>query len=278
MSSTPPPPSSTPAGWYPDYADRSLQRYWDGAAWTAHTAPAVATAPPAATASQLPTAQYPATTPYISQPTGILPSAPSAFAAPMAPPFANKPTMQSGLSGKAKGWVIAGSIIGALLLVGGVANAVNGGRTANVAVAETATPPPTATPTPTPVPTATVEPVVEPPAAVVVDVAAFQTGANKHTADIDKDLDDMAVTLAEGGTWRLLSNTVEISFNLGQLETLDVPASIAAEWAPALIGLDTSIDTMSTAIAGGDPATIQGTMDGVRASAAVLRDIASRAV
>lgn len=278
MSSTPPPPSSTPAGWYPDYADRSLQRYWDGTAWTAHTAPAVATAPPAAPTNPLTTAKYAATTAHISQPTGILPSTPPAYAAPTAPSYVTHPGTKSGFSGKAKGWIIAGSVVGALLLVGGVANAVNGGRAATIAVDETATPTPSATPTPTPVPTATVEPVVEPPAPVVVDVAGFQTGANKHTADIDKDLDDMVVTLAEGGTWRLLSNTAEISFNLGQLETLDVPASIAAEWAPALTGLETSIDTMSTAVAGGDPATIQGAMDGVRASAAVLRDIASRAV
>lgn len=28
-----------PANWYPDPTDPSLQRYWDGAAWTEHTAP-----------------------------------------------------------------------------------------------------------------------------------------------------------------------------------------------------------------------------------------------
>ena len=43
--STPPPP---PAGWYPDTAAPELLRYWDGAAWTAHTAP-MAAPPPAAT-------------------------------------------------------------------------------------------------------------------------------------------------------------------------------------------------------------------------------------
>ena len=31
---------STPADWYPDPQDPSLQRYWDGNAWTEHTAPA----------------------------------------------------------------------------------------------------------------------------------------------------------------------------------------------------------------------------------------------
>lgn len=33
-------PSPTPAGWYPDPWDSRAQRYWDGAQWTQHTAPA----------------------------------------------------------------------------------------------------------------------------------------------------------------------------------------------------------------------------------------------
>lgn len=32
----PPPPPGVPAGWYPDGV---VQRYWDGSAWTEHTAP-----------------------------------------------------------------------------------------------------------------------------------------------------------------------------------------------------------------------------------------------
>lgn len=265
MSSTTP-PSATPAGWYPDYSDPTQQRYWDGAAWTTHTAPA-AVMPP----------QQVATAPLVSQPLQLQKSAPPAFAAATVPsPYATQPGTPSRMSGKAKGWIIAGAVVGSLLLVGGVSNAINGGRTEPVAIAQTATQAPTATSTP--VPTATVEPIAEPAAPAVADVAAFQAGASKHTADIDKDLDDMVTTLAEGGTWRLISNTAEISFNLGQLESLDVPVSIAAEWAPALVGLQTNLDTLTTAVSGGDPATIQGAMDGVRASAAVLRDIGARAV
>jgi hypothetical protein len=30
---------ATPAGWYPDPSAPGTQRYWDGAAWTDHTAP-----------------------------------------------------------------------------------------------------------------------------------------------------------------------------------------------------------------------------------------------
>jgi uncharacterized RDD family membrane protein YckC len=41
--------STAPAGWYPDPRSPGRQRYWDGAAWTEHVAPAV-TAPTEATA------------------------------------------------------------------------------------------------------------------------------------------------------------------------------------------------------------------------------------
>ena len=38
-------PAPTPAGWYPDPWDPRAQRYWDGAQWTQHTAPAAAQQP-----------------------------------------------------------------------------------------------------------------------------------------------------------------------------------------------------------------------------------------
>ena len=47
-SGQPTPPSNPVAGWYADPADPALQRYWDGAAWTTHTAPAAGQSWPAA--------------------------------------------------------------------------------------------------------------------------------------------------------------------------------------------------------------------------------------
>jgi hypothetical protein len=38
-------PPQQPAGWYPDPNVTGSQRYWDGAAWSEHTAPAGETAP-----------------------------------------------------------------------------------------------------------------------------------------------------------------------------------------------------------------------------------------
>lgn len=58
MTATPPPPPTVhvPAGWYSNGAE---QRYWDGAAWTDHTAPAPgAGAAPAQAAAQPAAAAY----------------------------------------------------------------------------------------------------------------------------------------------------------------------------------------------------------------------------
>jgi hypothetical protein len=38
-AAAPPPPPAVPAGWHPDPNNAQLQRYWDGTAWTEHTAP-----------------------------------------------------------------------------------------------------------------------------------------------------------------------------------------------------------------------------------------------
>ncbi len=68
MEGTPQQPS-VPPNWYPDPDGEGL-RYWDGTAWTTHTAPAVAPAEPAAE-SQAPTqaaaSQAPATQPAAAQ-------------------------------------------------------------------------------------------------------------------------------------------------------------------------------------------------------------------
>jgi hypothetical protein len=37
-----------PPGWYPDYHDATIQRWWDGRGWTAHTAPLAGAAAPEA--------------------------------------------------------------------------------------------------------------------------------------------------------------------------------------------------------------------------------------
>lgn len=74
-----------PAGWYADPSVPGQQRYWDGARWTEHTAPAVAPPPaPQAPAPAAPQPQQPpsATAPYAA------PAAPGAQTPPPTSPYA----------------------------------------------------------------------------------------------------------------------------------------------------------------------------------------------
>jgi len=72
-----------PAGWFPDPSVPGQQRYWDGARWTEHTAPAAApvqqpqapVAPVAPVAPQAPFAPQPPVAPYVDLGPGYLPAA-----------------------------------------------------------------------------------------------------------------------------------------------------------------------------------------------------------
>jgi hypothetical protein len=263
MSTTPPLP---PAGWFDDPTDPTIQRYWDGVAWTQHTAPKSAAAP-------------------------TLPAQEVAAPALALDPYTGKPIQQPGVApvvpapkkGLSKTAIVFISIGGALLLLtmtGMIAGAISGGRTASSTVS---TPIAVTTPTATPPaePEATAEAPAPPakttPPAPVVDAAAFTAAAGKHVDDINKDLDDMIVTLDEGGTWRLLSNSAELAFNLGQLQALEVPENISVEWAAGLTALETSMDTMSTAVGEQRYEDVRTDIESTRAAAEALREIASRA-
>jgi hypothetical protein len=216
MTSSPPPAS---AGWYDDDADPTVQRYWDGKAWTTHTAPKSAV-----------------------------------------------PVAGAGLSKKSKGWLIAGGVVAALILFSGVAAAAGGGHkdVTPVAIAETPKPveaKPTPTVAPSPAPTV---------AAVVVDLAQFKSDSLRDLNDFNKDLGDMDVTLDEGGFWRLLSNSLELSFNLGQLEGHIPPESIAAPWATGLVGLDAAITTINNAVGASDDAATRAAIAAARDQATAL--------
>lgn len=203
-------PPNSPAGWYDDANDAAVKRYWDGAAWTAHTAPRDAT--PVEAASRIP---------------------------------AKKP----------KWLLIGGAALLGVIFISSVANAIGGGDSpdgANSVVEKqpTAEPQPVGTPAPTVEPTTLPAPTVAQPSAppAVEDVALFASTASGDLDDFVKDLDDMVLTLDEGGFFRLLSNSVELSFNLGQLQAEPAPASIAGEWTAQLAALEGSIDLMDAAI------------------------------
>src|SRR5690606_30326490 len=113
-------------------------------------------------------------------------------------------------------------------------------------------------------PVTTVEPVV------------FGSEAVKHLGDYTKDLDDMIITVEEAGYWRLLSNSVELSFNVGQLEALTAPASSSTEWSAGIAELAAATTRIIDAIDMDDYAPVRAEIDAVRGTVAALTEIASR--
>lgn len=63
-------PHAQPANWYPDPSGAQFLRYWDGAAWTAHTRPAPNALVPAGSPAAAPIVLYPQQVPS-RIPTGV---------------------------------------------------------------------------------------------------------------------------------------------------------------------------------------------------------------
>lgn len=105
-------PQRPPAGWYPDPQDQAAQRYWDGTRWTEHTAVSVPSSAPADA--------DPATSPAAPDPTA---EGGGAVAV----------SSRRGLS-QLKWWHWLLIIVGAVVLVGVIATAVNGARSSSNSV------------------------------------------------------------------------------------------------------------------------------------------------
>jgi len=251
--------SGTPAGWYPNPDGSQSNRYWDGAQWTDHIGPANTPPPPPA---------YTAPTPASPPP---YQGASVAAAAP------------AGSGGSKKKWVIGGSIAAGVLLFGAIGSAMGAGKepapapTAPVAAqAEPAESPSSEpveevveeSPSPTPAPMETTPP---------ADPATFKAQANSHLDDILKDLGDIEVTIEERGFWRLLSNYGELSFNLGQLQALDLPESMSKSWPATLADLEATLDTYSETIGTEDAPRMLEAVAGIRAQVETTRTIAQSA-
>jgi hypothetical protein len=236
------------AGWYPDPEVPTQSRYWDGTQWTEHRAPMGHAAP--------------------------------GPESPLIPPPPAVTASSTSTSGSKKGWLIGGAIAAGVIVVGSVGAAIGAGgnrepvqqASAAPAVIETQEPV-AAEPTSTPTPTIAPAPVVD-----AVDSVAFRAQAGSHLDDMNKDLDDIVVTVQEAGFWRLLSNSAELAFNLGQLEGLDVPESVASTWPASLTALDAALDVLTDAVSTQDGPTILAAVEGVRAQVEAARGVANSAV
>ncbi|KQO98681.1 DUF2510 domain-containing protein [Leifsonia sp. Leaf264] len=255
-----------PAGWYDDPSDQTIQRYWDGAAWTTHTAPKTAPAPPAAT-QVIPAAPA---APVVQSPQQAVGYDPSVYQSTNVAGQV-KPAM----SRKTITWIIV--VVVAIVVIGMVSALIRGAsdrqdRREPVAQATTSATPAEVAPEPSE------EPVVEEPSeAPVPDATFFKTTANGHLDDYTKDLDDMVTTLDENGFFRLLTNEVELAFNVAQLQSLDVPAAVKAEWDPQIVALDAATTTISSDVSDEQYDTLRADLEAARGIANTMHDIANRA-
>jgi len=166
--------------------------------------------------------------------------------------------------------LIAGGAVLALIIAAGVGAAVavaslRPSAVAPVAPAVSDAPEPTASETPS-------EP-GDGESAPDADVIAFVADSTRDLDDFEKDLDDMVKTVDEGGFFRLLSNSVELRFNLSQLDRHTPPDSVEPDWSYGLVDLEGSIDDIDQAVSDDDEAAIRAAIEASRAQVNTLRTI-----
>jgi hypothetical protein len=235
-----------PSGWYPDTERGSGLRYWSGTEWTGFREPASASSAQATTARR-----------------------------------SNAPLI-----------VIAGIGAAAVVLAVGVVAGVGIGsldadetslRSDATTIEDEVVQPlarhrgdSLATRAPVPAPTAAVEEPLAEPADEADGPYYFRTQALGNLDDFGKDLDDMVITVGEEGFWRLLSNSLELNFNLGQLQALTAPDSIRSSWDVEVTALSTGIDDLDAAITEEDAAAILVRIEELRTHAAALDALAQQ--
>lgn len=101
----------------------------------------------------------------------------------------------------------------------------------------------------------------------------FAILARGDMADLAKDLEDMAIAAAEGGIFRVLGNSVELSFNVAQLEALTPPETIADDWNSGLARLSAEVDAISEVLA--DDGSTEGLIGQIDAAANALVELSS---
>lgn len=86
------------------------------------------------------------------------------------------------------------------------------------------------------------------PTSVPMSPVQFRVEALGDLRDMRKDVADLKRTLAEGGRIRLITNSLELSFNLGQLQSLNPPDQILIKWSEYLTALDDAVTAFSDGI------------------------------
>jgi hypothetical protein len=173
-------------------------------------------------------------------------------------------------------WFIVTAAVVGVLAIGGVANGLNRNSTAdpiaNTSSEATTSAAPSTTPTSSPTTSASSDPV-----AAAVDPAFFKSSAAKNLDDFEKDLNDLTDAMAKASQLRVLSNSVELSFNSGQLGGTKAPSSVASEWEAATATLADLTKKISDAGGNEDYTTLTSLVAAAHGHITAMRDIAARA-
>jgi hypothetical protein len=115
------------------------------------------------------------------------------------------------------------------------------------------------------------------------DPNSFYRSAQGDLRDMIKDLNDMVQRANGRAIVRLLGNTMELSFNVGQLEATNAPQSIAARWKLGVTDLSGSVVSLTSSagdFASSDISLAQmiEAIDKVRAKVHALEDLAASAI
>ena len=143
-------------------------------------------------------------------------------------------------------WIVTAVVIVGLLIIGTISNSQN---KVTEEAAKPEVQPSVQTPSATKSSVPTVTPTATQPAEASQDsasnIALFLSSGHGDIADMNKDLDDMVMRATNNQNIRLMGNTLELAFNVGQLEALTPPTAVAASWASQLSALSSSVTQVS---------------------------------
>jgi len=108
------------------------------------------------------------------------------------------------------------------------------------------------------------------------DDSGFVRVATRDLDDLGDDLDDMEITLDEDGFWRLLTNSVELNFNVSQLLGHEAPASIEDDWSAGIDQLEDDIDAIEEGITSSSTTKVRDGLADARDTLEGLRGVVSR--
>ena len=144
---------------------------------------------------------------------------------------------------------------------------------------EEAAPTPTQSASPTPSQTPSEEPspsespsATESASAIPYSPVQLRSAALGDLADMRKDVADAKERINDGGLARLYGNVLELSFNLGQLQSIDPSEDIAEEWNRRLGNLEAAIDKFSDGLSADSVSKSRAHLDGILSAISSLEN------